>query len=213
MRFFSLAILSLLSLRVAGAPSQQNPRDDSCPANAAQPDGKLPGGAVSPSLLMQISRSQPNRSFPPSNHARVSPGDDCTIFNLQLDAAATQGKTCTLVFDFPAKAPHNSFIFQGPGSFIFNGYAVGAGAEPGVTTWNNQPADGPDPINPPPTMLPGHSYVINSAPCGILPNAGTVTVSGSLCSPDTLFEFDQDGAGGSGCPMGFFVILSLLPPI
>jgi hypothetical protein len=96
--------------------------------------------------------------------------------------------------------------FDGPGHFNFTGYAVGSGAQPGVTTYANQPAPGPSPPTPPPVMTPGHSYIINSAPCGIpaqLP--GPVTVSGSLCSSDTALVFEQST---DLCPLGFFVVLS-----
>ncbi|GKT95754.1 GPI anchored cell wall protein [Colletotrichum tofieldiae] len=138
------------------------------------------------------------------------PNDVCTVFNLDLPVAQTQGKVCNLVFDFPSKesAP-NKFTFKGPGTFKFTGYAIGVGAVAGQTTYNRQPAPGPSPPNPPPIMTPGHSYcsqIINSAPCGIPATVpGSVTVSGSLCSPDTTFSFYQSN---DGCPLGFFVVLT-----
>ncbi|KAF2680363.1 hypothetical protein K458DRAFT_421596 [Lentithecium fluviatile CBS 122367] len=178
-----------------------------CPANTAQPSGKLPKGAISTSALVPISAKQPNKAFSNSAWAKITPGDYCTIFNLELDPAATQGKVCNLVFDFPSwlQAP-GLFTFLGSGKFTFTGYAIGAGAQPGVTTYNNQPAPGPSPPNPPPVMKPGNSYVINSAPCGIPAGTpGPITVSGSLCSKDTLFLFKQSN---SFCPLGFFVVLT-----
>ncbi|ORY64853.1 ubiquitin 3 binding protein But2 C-terminal domain-containing protein [Pseudomassariella vexata] len=177
-----------------------------CPANAAQPDGLLPKGSISTSVLLPISAKKPNKAFAATQWAQVTPNDMCTIFNLELPAAATQGKICNLVFDFPSQlqAP-GSFAFQGPGTVKFTGYAIGVGAVVGQTTYQNQPAPGPSPPNPPPVLKPGHSYVVNSAPCGIPAEAGTVTVSGSLCSPDTTFIFKQCG---EQCPMGFFVVLT-----
>ncbi|OLN85354.1 hypothetical protein CCHL11_09876 [Colletotrichum chlorophyti] len=178
-----------------------------CPANAAQPDGTLGKSYVNTSLLVPIAKSLPNVPFPATKWAQVTPNDVCTIFNLDLPVAQTQGKVCNLVFDFPSyeQAP-GKFLFLGPGSFKFTGYAIGAGAVAGQTTYNKQPAPGPSPPNPPPTMTPGHSYIINSAPCGIPSTVpGSVTVSGSLCSPDTFFSFYQSN---DGCPLGFFVVLT-----
>ncbi|KAK8034826.1 hypothetical protein PG993_009821 [Apiospora rasikravindrae] len=77
-----------------------------CPKNTAQPDGNLPASLsnyVSPSLLLQISAKEPNKKFAGSNTAEVTPGDKCTIFNLDIPVKASQNKVCNLVFDFPAK--------------------------------------------------------------------------------------------------------------
>ncbi|TDZ67518.1 hypothetical protein CTRI78_v002901 [Colletotrichum trifolii] len=180
---------------------------DCCPTNAAQPDGTLGKNFVDTSLLVPISKKLPDVAFPASKWAQVTPGDVCTVFNLDLPVAKTQGKVCNLVFDFPSyEQAGGKFLFYGPGSFTFTGYAVGAGAVAGETTFNKQPAPGPSPPNPPPKMTPGHSYIINSAPCGIPAEIpGTVTVSGSLCSPDTYFIFNQSN---DKCPLGFYVILT-----
>ncbi|KXH47592.1 hypothetical protein CNYM01_09443 [Colletotrichum nymphaeae SA-01] len=179
----------------------------SCPVNAAQPDGSLGKSYVSTSLLVPISKNLPNYAFPATQWAQVTPKDICTVFNLDLPVAQTQGKVCNLVFDFPSweQAP-GKFIFLGQGTFKFTGYAIGVGAVAGQTTYNKQPAPGPSPPNPPPTMTPGHSYIVNSAPCGIPAEVpGSVTVSGSLCSPDTTFMFQQSK---DGCSVGFFVVLT-----
>ncbi|KAF9874237.1 gpi anchored cell wall protein [Colletotrichum karsti] len=178
-----------------------------CPPNAAQPDGTLGKTYVNTDLLVPISKNLPNVAFPATKTAVVTPNDICTVFNLNLPVAQTQGKICNLVFDFPAQDQAlGKFLFYGPGTFQFTGYAIGAGAVAGKTTYKNQPAPGPSPPNPPPIMKPGNSYIVNSAPCGIPAEIpGTVTVSGSLCSPDTVFTFNQ---GTDGCPLGFFVVLS-----
>ncbi|KAJ4312124.1 hypothetical protein N0V94_007602 [Neodidymelliopsis sp. IMI 364377] len=177
-----------------------------CPANAAQPDGKLPAGAISTSALVPISSKNPKTAYPNSDWAKITPGDFCTVFNLVVDSDATQGKVCNLVFDFPSllQAP-GDFIFLGSGKFTFTGYDINAGAVPGETTYANQPRPGPSPPNPPPVMKPGNSYIVNSAPCGIPPGIGPVTVSGSLCSKDTTFLFKQSN---KTCPLGFYVVLT-----
>ncbi|KAF2738719.1 hypothetical protein EJ04DRAFT_23736 [Polyplosphaeria fusca] len=208
----TFAILSALVASVLAAPatSPASPLDQrtfKCPSNDAQPDGKLPKGAISTSLLVPISAKKPNKAYDATEWSKVTPNDFCTIFNLELPVAQTQGKVCNLVFDFPSllQAP-GLFTFFGPGHFTFTGYDINAGAVEGVTTYNNQPAPGPSPPNPPPVMQPGHSYIINSAPCGIPPTIpGSVVVSGALCSKDTTFIFKQSNLI---CPLGFYVILT-----
>ena len=177
-----------------------------CPANTAQPDGKLPEGGISTSALVPISSKNPNTAYPNSEWAKITPGDFCTVFNLVIDSDATQGKVCNLVFNLPdyLQAP-GDFVFLGSGKFTFTGYAINAGAVPGETTYAKQPRPGPSPPNPPPVMKPGNSYIINSAPCGIPPGIGPVTVSGSLCSKDTTFLFRQSQ---KKCPLGFYVVLT-----
>jgi len=193
-----------------GKPAKYNakpppsPPQPKCPANSVQPDGKLPKGAISTSALVPIAASSPNKPFPSVEWAIVTPNDICTIFNLKLDSDATQGKICNLVFDFP-DTDRGLYTFYGGGHFTFTGYAINAGAVPGQTTYNNQPAPGPSPPNPPPTLTPGHSYVINASPCGIPPGIGPVTVSGALCSKDSVLSFKQSNGQ---CPMGFYVILT-----
>ncbi|KAH6633471.1 hypothetical protein C7974DRAFT_172277 [Boeremia exigua] len=196
------AIAASLEARTLGLLSKlQNPK---CPSNTAQPDGKLPKGSISTSALVPISAKKPNTAYPNSEWAKITPGDFCTIFNLVLDSDATQGKVCNLVFDLPdyLQAP-GSFVFLGSGAFTFTGYDINAGAVPGETTYAKQPRPGPSPPNPPPIMKPGNSYIINSAPCGIPPGIGPVTVSGSLCSKDTTFLFRQSQ---DKCPLGFYVV-------
>jgi hypothetical protein len=177
-----------------------------CPVNPVQPTGKLPGTSISTSALVPISAKLPNKAFPATEWATVTPNDLCIIFNLELDSDATQGKICNLVFDFPdvLQAP-GFFVFAGSGRFTFTGYDINAGAVAGQTTYNNQPRAGPSPPSPPPTITPGNSYIINAAPCGIPPGIGKITVSGSLCSKDTTFWFKQSDVL---CPLGFYVVLT-----
>ncbi|PSN68061.1 hypothetical protein BS50DRAFT_356509 [Corynespora cassiicola Philippines] len=209
--FTILAVLTASALAAPTTPAPENPLDarnlnKKCPPNKVQPDGKLPKGSIPASILVPISKKQPKKTFPQSDWAKVTPDDYCTIFNLDLPAKDTQGKICNLVFDFPGllEAP-GLWTFKGPGNFDFTGYAVGAGAIPGKTSYENQPPPGPSPPSPPPFMKPGNSYIINSGPCQIPPEAGVVTVSGSLCSKDTTLIFKQSD---KKCPLGFYVILT-----
>ncbi|KAH7350396.1 ubiquitin 3 binding protein But2 C-terminal domain-containing protein, partial [Pyrenochaeta sp. MPI-SDFR-AT-0127] len=211
----AIAVLSGLLVSVLAAPT--TPALDTrtlipkgkCPANAFQPNGKLPTGSISTSLLVPISSKNPNKAYPATQWATVTPNDMCTIFNLVLDSDAVQGKVCSLVFDFPGllQAP-GLFAFFGSGKFTFTGYAINSGAVAGQTTYNKQPSPGPSPPFPPPALKPGNSYVINSAPCGIPPGIGKVTVSGALCSKDTTLIFKQSN---QICPLGFYVVLTDAP--
>jgi hypothetical protein len=211
MKSFAIIFALVASSLAAPTTSSLNTRTffsqkATCPANSAQPDGKLPNGSISTSVLVPISSKNPNKAYPATEWATVTPNDMCTVFNLELDSNAVQGKICNLVFDFPSllQAP-GLFVFLGSGKFTFTGYDINAGAVAGETTYNNQPRPGPSPPNPPPTIKPGNSYIINASPCGIPPNIGKVTVSGSLCSKDTTLLFKQSDWI---CPLGFYVVLT-----
>jgi Ubiquitin 3 binding protein But2 C-terminal domain len=196
--FASVAVAGLLPLDL-GAFSLPIPNfiGATCPEDPS-------GIRISPSLMVPVSKKLPNTKFGSTNSPIMTPGDFCTIFNLELDQRAV-GKTCNLVFDLPSHLQTFSpYIYFGEGHFTFTGYAIGVGATLD-STYNNQPAPGPSPPNPPPQLLPGHSYIVNSAPCGVPEGIPPVTVSGLLCSPDTSFKFIQSA---STCPIGFFVILS-----
>ncbi|KAH7057027.1 ubiquitin 3 binding protein But2 C-terminal domain-containing protein [Macrophomina phaseolina] len=182
-------------------PSDSNEEECDCPVN-----GNLPaeGSYVSASAFYEISAKKPNKHYAPSLHAKITPNDLCFITNLVLPPSAA-GKTCTLKFLFPTKKQAKQrYSFSGPGHFTFTGYATGVGADD-TTTYNHQPAPGPSPPSPP-EVLPGNAYTIFSGPCGVPDPSKSTTVSGSLCSADTTFEFTQ--STGPGCPMGFFVEIS-----
>jgi hypothetical protein len=204
----SLATISVLAGSVLAAPTASSILSRTffqpkCPANPAQPSGSLPPGSISTSLLVPISSKHPDTAYPATSWATVTPNDMCTIFNLELDSNAVQGKICNLVFDFPSTP--GLYAFTGPGHFTFTGYDINAGAVAGETTYNKQPRPGPSPPNPPKVIRPGNSYVVNAAPCGMPPNIGKVTVSGSLCSKDTTLGFWQSEVV---CPLGFYVVLT-----
>lgn len=196
-----LPLLALLGLTMASAIPTTSNEDCNCPVNGTLPEE---GSYVSTSAFYEISAKKSNKHYPPSLTAKVTPGDLCFITNLELPTTAV-GKTCTLKFLFPTKEQAKQWYkFSGPGHFTFTGYATGVGADD-TTTYNNQPAPGPSPPSPP-EILPGNAYTIFSGPCGIPDPSTTTTVSGSLCSADTLLEFTQ--STGPGCPLGFFVEIS-----
>ncbi|KAL0261505.1 hypothetical protein SLS55_002935 [Diplodia seriata] len=195
-----LPLLALFGLTIARAiPGDSNDDDcEECPVN-----GTLPDSYVSASAFYEISEKKPNKHYPPSLRAKVTPNDLCFITNLELPPSASD-KVCTLVFLFPTQEQADqSYTFSGPGHFTFTGYATGVGANE-TTTYNNQPESGPSPPAPP-EMVPGNAYTIYSGPCST-PDEGTTTVSGSLCSADTTLKFTQ--SEGPGCPLGFFVELT-----
>jgi hypothetical protein len=199
-----------------GHPS---PAGGTCPANPLQLDGKLlPGKATVPtSLQVPMSKNKPDKAFPASEWAVITPNDFCTVFNLVLDAEDTVGKLCNLVFDLPqagqGPAPY-AYRYSGPGHFTFTGYDLDVGAVPGNTTYNNPPRAGPNPPNPPAVLAPGNSYVIHSAPCPPIvqafPGKPEITVSGSLCSTDSTLIFKM---GEGQCPVGFYVLLTDDPAV
>ncbi|KAF2275813.1 uncharacterized protein EI97DRAFT_399272 [Westerdykella ornata] len=222
MKYFTALQAAASAFAVVQALNPGKISTDWCPANEVQPNGQLPPSTIYPQALVPISKREPDTPFfSVDNIAEISPGDKCTITNFMIPVAEAQHKTCSLVFDFPNWGNYN---YSGSGHFNFIGYALGAFAIPGVTTYNRQPAAGPSPQSPPPVMSPGHSYVLMSAPCNIPPDipGGIAPVSGAICSEDTAFSYKQtmepiqpnpvkQGLGGWGkkpCPLGFFVILS-----
>ncbi|KAL9084521.1 MAG: hypothetical protein Q9165_008024 [Trypethelium subeluteriae] len=199
MKILTLLSTLLTTLPLLATPFKSGNCDTSCPTN-----GTLPSSALSPSLIIPISARQPTRAFSPTTLAKVTPSDFCTIFNLEIPPSAIN-KTCTLEFLFPTHEQTTAFYsFDGPGEFVFNGYAYGAGANSG-TTYETQPASGPGP--PAAKLVPGKAYVLNEGSCGVQPGQmEAVTVSGALCSNDTYFEFEQTRE--KGCAIGFYVVIS-----
>jgi hypothetical protein len=189
-----------------GAPTKFIPRkSSSCPTDLCPSGGTLPEGSyISPSLMVIVNKDRPNKIYGATDRPKLTADEYCTIFNLELDQRA-YNKTCNLVFDLPShQQTETQYTYSGDGTFTFTGYAIGVGANL-TTSYAQQPAKGPDPPSPPPTLKPGNSYIINSAACGIPEGVPPVTVSGMLCSSDTDFEFFQSNLT---CPIGFFVVLS-----
>lgn len=171
----------------------------------------LPRGTLWPSLIVPISKTNPDKTYGGSDHtkAEITPGDMCTIFNFVLPDTMNdkpiENQNCSLIFDFPNKVQNPwGYSSSGDGHFTFTGYTIGSGAT-NETTYNTQPPAGPSPSNPPDVMKSGNSYIINNAPCGIPPGTGNVTVSGALCSNDSSLSFHQTNRF---CPMGMFVVVS-----
>jgi hypothetical protein len=203
----SYLIAPLCSAAMAVAGRGNSTKYSRCPPNHIQPDGKLTGTSWGTAATIIISRQRPDEVCDPAAWPKTTPKDLCTIFNMQLVRNATYGKLCNLVFDFPDEvAAPKQFEFHGPGDFEFQGYKVGYGGQPWVSTWKNQPPLGPSPQPPRRKMVPGTSHVLSSMPCGLNKSAPeVVTVSGRMCSYNTAFRYKQ---GNLVCPLGFYVILT-----
>ncbi|KAK8100541.1 hypothetical protein PG999_010915 [Apiospora kogelbergensis] len=172
-----------------------------CPKNDAQPNGYLPTDpkdTVSPSLLLQISAKEPNKKYAASNTAEITPGDQCTIFNLDLPVKDTKNKVCNLVFDWPENptASLSQRALAKKSKLSTMAMANTTRTTPACLCRRRSPL----------TMTPGNSYIINSAPCDLPANLTSVKVSGSLCSSDTHLRFDNGILGT--CPIGFYVVLT-----
>ncbi|KAM3076788.1 hypothetical protein ACMFMG_003741 [Clarireedia jacksonii] len=203
-------ILTLLAGTAVASPiaepiSELKDRNlQACPSG-----GNLPAGALYPSLSVLVSQKLPNVSFGSTQTPLHTPEDFCTITNFLLPIFSS-GKTCTLEFFFPNHASTLSpYVYNGGGHFSFAGYALNAGATT-KTTFNTQPALGPNPVNPPSVLSPGNSYIINSAECPptfLYPTGKSeLLVSGMLCTSDTYLSYliSKD----LGCPIGLYVTIT-----
>ncbi|KAI9712443.1 MAG: hypothetical protein M1820_001656 [Bogoriella megaspora] len=201
MRLLSL-YATLLTVGVASAiPSGEHDKDDDC---ACPVNGTLLPDALSPKYNIPISKKLPDIPFGNGSTATVTPNDFCTVFILEIPPSAFN-KTCTLEFLFPNSSQTDAdYVYNGPGNFVFNGYAYNATAD-SSTTYNTQPEAGPSP--PPGNLQPGNSYVLNSGSCGIVPGQTAPSiVGGALCSNDTTLIYEQ--SKNKGCPLGFYIVIS-----
>ncbi|ORY15404.1 hypothetical protein BCR34DRAFT_558758 [Clohesyomyces aquaticus] len=208
MKSRTVILIAAFCATTVARPSSLTPRE-TCPAGS-----NFPSDAISPYMLVPISKSEPDKAFGGVSTGIVTPGDKCTIVDLNvsdyIDGEPTLLKICNLYFALPSaeQASPHTLEFSGPGHFTFTGYLTGFGADDS-TTYNKQPLLGPSPPFPPPVIVPGSTYTIATLPCGILPGSGGQTVSGALCSSDTSMEWYQTGPDGDGsCPLGFFVVVS-----
>lgn len=166
------------------------------------PNGTLAKPYENPSLIVQVSKKNPDKKYGPTKHPKITPNDLCAAINLSLPPKAF-GMVCRLSFKIPLKTETPStYDYAGKGHFQFQGYLSGFGADEN-TTYNNQPLPGPSPTAPD-NISPGHSYTLLQAPCLIPPSLTPVTVGGLLCSNDTSFDWVNSD---SPCPLGFFVEL------
>ncbi|RYP06021.1 hypothetical protein DL765_009640 [Monosporascus sp. GIB2] len=162
---FSLPAVVAAGL-AAASPTRNIERSKSCPVN-----GTLPANYVKPSLIVNVSKNPANIPFGKTPTPLITPGDFCGIFNLELPPSAS-GKICQLTG-------------KDGGHFSFTGYAIGTGATP-QTTYNHQPAAGPNPPSPPAVLAPGNAYVINSAVCGLPPGLTELVISNIKASTSPL---------------------------
>ncbi|KAF1987079.1 hypothetical protein K402DRAFT_420709 [Aulographum hederae CBS 113979] len=157
---------------------------------------------IFPTGIYPVSQCEPDKCFGPSYSPMVSPGDMCTIFNLEIPEKYAHS-ICTLKFFFPEQwqLDTSSFSFEGMGNFDFHGY-TGYNAQPGVT-WNSRPPNGPPEYDPPPAnVVPGGVYTLHSGSCLVKKGMGALKVGGVLCSSDTNVTWFQDY---NPCPIGIFI--------
>ncbi|KAK8016578.1 hypothetical protein PG993_014767 [Apiospora rasikravindrae] len=174
------------------------PRD----SGAGCPAYLTPGEYEFPHYITQISATQPDRAFGPSLHGKFTPNDVSSLFSFDIPADRANAN-CSLVFLFPRKEQlkTSSYVYNGPGTFVFTGYDPGYCPD-GSTTFNKQPPSTMFPPFAPLHMEPGFAYTIDVGPCSF--SAGKC-VSGKTSTPDTYFEFFQNS---DECPIGVFTTYS-----
>lgn len=157
------------------------------------------GGFEFPHLIMPISKSNPESTYPNTYFPNITPNDVATVFDFDMLGS---DQSCELGFYFPRQDQLTTSLFtlSGPGTFTFSISLPGTGAQDGATTWNNQPpaanTDGfPKTIN----MQPGNYYSLSLGPC--VPGLASLTMNSS----DSCFTWFQDF---NPCPIGPFIVYS-----
>ncbi|KAI9834615.1 MAG: hypothetical protein M1826_000017 [Phylliscum demangeonii] len=141
---------------------------DGCKANCPPPPPPVPktcpaalsGPYEFPHLIVPVNPGTPNQAYGTTYAGQVTK-DVSSLFNFDIPPSDT-GKTCSLVFLFPAKSDlqTSSFIFSGAGGIDFSELSGVADAS---TTFANAP-----PIKTDygvTTVAPGNSYTIATFPC------------------------------------------------
>lgn len=148
-----------------------------------------------PHLVIPISKSNPDTTYPNTYFPNITPNDVATIFNFDVQG---NGQICELGFYFPRQdqLDTSSFTLSGPGTFTFSISVLGTGAQDGVTTWNNQPPAVQNGFPKTLTMQPGNYYILSLGPC----SAGLVALT--MSSVDTCFTWFQDY---NPCAIGPFI--------
>lgn len=203
MRSFAFHAM-LVSFSVA-APASLALRTEKCPTIAQiAPTGQLPPSTLSPTFLLPISQKKPDKAFPASQSAIVTPHDKCTLTRFDIPASA-ENKTCSLVL-FLGGCGDEGYE-KGSGNITFQGNLGVRFPVPGQTTWNNQP-----PLSPPFTDAPliklGNAYRLGGGPCDYTPGKAFTSVGGRICSPDTTLSFTESNGGHGKCPAGFHIIIT-----
>jgi hypothetical protein len=201
----SVTLLTALVSLSAAAPAGLAIRSEQCPTiPQVAPTGQLPPDTLSPTFLLPVSQKHPNRTFPASQSAVVTPNDKCTLTRFDIPASA-QNKTCSLTL-FLGGCGEEQYE-HGPGKIIFQGNTGVRFPVPGNTTYANQP-----PLSPPfqdaPLIQLGNAYRLGGGPCDYTPGQAFTSVGGSICSNDTTLSFTQSNGGKGNCPVGFHLIIS-----
>jgi len=171
-------------------------RQSTCPGNLPPlPEFEFPH------MIMPISASNPDTSYPNTLTPNISVGDVSAVFNFDIPQAR-QGQMCTWQFLFPMQDQLTTSRFKliGFGTFSFSLSMLGVGAVPGMTTYNNQPLQSnPHGFPCSVSMQPGSSYTLGSTIC--VPGLISVTMSSS----DSQLEWFQDY---NPCPIGLYMTYS-----
>lgn len=201
----SLPLIAILCSLSAAAPASLAIRAEQCPPiPQIAPTGQLPPGTLSPAFLLTVSQKYPDRAFPASQSAIVTPNDKCTLTRFDIPASA-QNKTCSLAL-FLGPCGQNTYE-EGPGNIIFQGNTGVRYPVPGETTWNNQPPLGP-PFTDAPLIKLGNAYRLGGGPCDYTPGKAFTSVGGSICSNNTKLSFTESDGGYGKCPIGFKLVIS-----
>ncbi|CBX97988.1 hypothetical protein IAQ61_010091 [Plenodomus lingam] len=196
-------LASFVALAVA-IPTDLGPRADCPTIDQIAPTGQLPPGTLSPAFLQTVSKKEPNKAFPASQSAIVTPNDKCTITQFDIPASA-QNKTCSLVLTL-GDCGGNAYE-KGPGNIIFQGLTGTSFPVPGQTTYANQPPLA-DPFPDSPVITLGNAYRLGGGPCDYRPGQAFTSVGGSICSTDTTLSFTESYGGNGKCPIGFHIIIT-----
>lgn len=179
-------------------------REEKCPAIAQiAPTGQLPPNTLSPTFLLPISQKKPNKAYPGGQKAIVTPHDKCTLTKFDIPAWA-KNKTCSLSLFLGGCEGGKE---EGPGNIIFQGNIGVRYPVAGQTTWNNQPPLAP-PFTDAPLIKVGNAYRLGGGPCDYTEGKPFTSVGGSICSNDTVLEFEQSNGGWGRCPVGFHIIIT-----
>lgn len=110
----ALLFLTALLATALGAPatSPAAPFNDrhqlKCPPNPLQPDGKYPQDTGLKTLVLPVSRRQPNKAFPMTGWGKVTPNDFCTLHSTKLPYKP--GYICNRVAYIPSRAQAGSLL-------------------------------------------------------------------------------------------------------
>lgn len=173
--------------RPAGSSIPSTPSGQRCPDDLA-------GEYQYPHLIIPVNSSAPDQGASTSYFPHISPEMD-TLVNFDIPPTYA-GRTCTLVFLFPAQAQLETSSFSLSGS---GGMDVAQLAEPATegTSYNSAPNVAQE-LKHVPTVSPRNKYVISSGACAAGRRVGyRVSATGSLD-----LRYFQDW---NPCPIGLFV--------